>query len=229
MRYSDPQLLMRLASEYVVGTLHGRARRRFERLMVDSYRVRAAVWHWEQRLVPLAQASGSVQPSAHVWRGILERIGAREARTPWYERLGLWRALAVAATAAAIVLAVLPRTAPVSEPQYVAVFSDQQAQPLWIVSVDTGRDRLSIRPVNATAPAANQSYELWLLPAGGAAPQSMGLLPTGATTIERALSASLQSQLANAQGLAVSIEPAGGSPTGAPTGPVILQAAVLQI
>lgn len=229
MRYSDPELLKRLASEYVVGTLQGRARRRFERLMVESYHVRAVVWYWEQRLVPLAHASGSVQPSASVWREILRRTGARQARAPWYERLGLWRALTLAATAAAIVLAVLPRTAPLTEPQYVAVFSDQQSQPLWIVSVDTARDRLSIRPVNATTPAANQSYELWVLPAGGAAPQSMGLLPTGAAPVERTLPASLQSLLANAQGLAISVEPAGGSPTGAPTGPVIHQAAILQI
>jgi anti-sigma-K factor RskA len=229
MRYSNPELLKRLASEYVIGTLQGRARRRFERLMVESYHVRAAVWHWEQRLVPLAHASGSMQPSASVWREILRRTEARQVRTPWYERLGLWRALTLAATAAAIVLAVLPRTAPLTEPQYVAVFSDQQSQPLWIVSVDTARDRLSIRPVNATTPAANQSYELWVLPAGGAAPQSMGLLPTGAAPVERALPASLQSLLANAQGLAISVEPAGGSPTGAPTGPVIHQAAILQI
>jgi anti-sigma-K factor RskA len=229
MRYSNPELLKRLAAEYVVGTLQGRARRRFERLMVESHHVRAAVWHWEQRLVPLAQASGSVQPSAKVWREVLRRTGAREARTPWHERLGLWRALTLAATAAALVLAVLPRIAPVPEPQYVAVFSNQQAQPLWIVSIDTERDRFSIRPVNATVPAANQSYELWVLPAGGAAPQSMGLLPTGAAPIERALPASLQSQLANAQGLAISVEPAGGSPSGAPTGPVIHQAAILRI
>ena len=109
------------------------------------------------------------------------------------------------------------------------MFSGEQAQPLWVVSADVERGRLSIRPVNATAPAADKSYELWLLPAGGAAPRSMGLLPTGTTSVDTALPESLQALLSSAQGLAISLEPAGGSPTGAPTGPVVHQAAILQI
>jgi anti-sigma-K factor RskA len=229
MRYRNEQLLERLAGEYVLGTLNGRARRRFERLMVESYQARAIVWRWEQRLGPLAQASGSVQPSAKVWREIARRTGAQQTRAPWYERLGLWRGLALTASAAALVLAVMLRAPQVAAPQYVAVFSGEQAQPLWVVSADVERGRLSIRPVNATAPAADKSYELWLLPAGGAAPRSMGLLPTGATSVETALPASLQALLSSAQGLAISLEPAGGSPTGAPTGPVLHQAAILQI
>jgi anti-sigma-K factor RskA len=229
MRYRDQPLLDRLAAEYVVGTLHGRARRRFERVMMESHQARSSVWRWEQRLGPLAHAAGSVQPSARVWREIEKRTGLREESAPWYERLGLWRGLTLAATAAALVLAVMLRTAPTQAPQYVAVFSDQQAQPLWVVSADLGRRRLTLRPVNATAPAADKSYELWVLPAGGAAPRSMGLLPTTGTGVEAALPRELGALLANAQGLAVSLEPAGGSPTGAPTGPVLHQAAILEI
>jgi anti-sigma-K factor RskA len=229
MRYRDPQLLDRLAAEYVVGTLHGRARSRFERVMVHSHQARASVWRWEQRLGPLAQAAGSVQPSARVWREIERRTGIKQERASWYERLGLWRGLSFAATAAAVVLAVMLRTVSTPGPQYVAVFSDQQAQPLWVVSADLERQRLSVRPVNATAPAVDKSYELWVLPAGGAAPRSMGLLPIAGATIEASLPAELGALLANAQGLAVSLEPAGGSPTGAPTGPVLHQAAILQI
>jgi anti-sigma-K factor RskA len=73
------------------------------------------------------------------------------------------------------------------------------------------------RPVIA-GPA--QSYELWLLPAGGGAPLSLAVLGT--------LDASLSLPERQAAGLrtgaklAISFEPAGGSPIGAPTGPVIL-------
>jgi anti-sigma-K factor RskA len=229
MRYRNQQLLERLAAEYVLGTLHGRARRRFERVLVESHQARSTVWRWEQQLGSLAQAAGSVQPSARVWREIERRTGMREKRARWHERLGLWRGLAFAATAAALVLAVMLRTAPVAGPQYVAVFSSEQAQPLWVVSADVARGRLSIRPVNATVPAPDKSYELWLLPAGGAAPRSMGLLPTGTSAVESELPVALRSLLASAQGLAVSLEPTGGSPTGAPTGPVLHQASILQI
>lgn len=229
MRYRDQNLLDRLAAEYVLGTLHGRARRRFERVLVESHQARSAVWRWEQRLGPLAAASGSVQPSASVWKGVEKRIGAQQQRTPWHERLWLWRGLALAATAAAAAFAILLRTAPAPGPQYVAVFSSEQAQPLWVVSADFERRRVSIRPVSAEPPAADKSYELWVLPAGGAAPRSMGLLPTGDAAVETELPPAVQSVLSDAQGLAISLEPAGGSPTGAPTGPVLHQASMLRL
>lgn len=229
MRYRNQVLLDRLAAEYVLGTLHGRARRRFDRVMVDVHQARAAVWRWERELTPLAQGLKAVQPSPKVWREIERRIARDEPRAPWYERLGLWRGLSLAATAAAIVLAVMLRTAPVAGPQYVAVFSGEQSQPLWVVSADLDRGRMSIRPLNATAPAADKSYELWVLPADGAAPRSMGLLPTAGPSIESALPESIRTVLSSAQTLAISVEPAGGSPTGAPTGPVVHTAAILQI
>lgn len=242
MRYNNPQLLQRLASEYVLGTLSGRARRRFERWMTDSYHVRSAVWHWERQLNPLAQAASSVQPQAQVWEQVLERTGAKAAaqvqrettRERWFERLGLWRGLSLVATAAAVVLAILLVRTPseVVAPQtqqYVAVVNGEQSQPLWLVRVDVQHGRLAIKSINATAPAPSNSYELWILPAGGAAPRSLGLLPTGTASVDAALAAELRPLLASAQGLAVSLEPAGGSPTGAPTGPVVYQAAILSI
>lgn len=242
MRYSDPQLVQRLAAEYVLGTLTGRARRRFESLMTDSYHVRSAVWHWERQLNPLAQAARSVQPRPHVWEQVLERTGAKAAaqaereitRVRWFERLGLWRGLSLAATTAAVVLAILlarPPTEPVAPQtqQYVAVVNGEQSQPLWLVRVDVQQGRLAIRSINAAAPAPANAYELWILPAGGAAPRSLGLLPTGTASVDAELPAELRPLLASAQGLAVSLEPAGGSPTGAPTGPVVYQAAILSI
>jgi len=238
MRYSNPQLVQRLAAEYVLGTLTGRARRRFENLMTESHHVRAAVWHWERQLNPLAQAAGSMQPRSGVWEQVLERTGAKAEReiahVPWFERLGLWRGLSLAATAAAVVFAVLLARTPTEvvaprSQQYVAVVNGEQSQPLWVVRVDLQQGRLAIRSINAIAPAPTNAYELWILPAGGAAPRSLGLLPTGTASIDAELSVELRPLLASAQGFAVSLEPAGGSPTGAPTGPVVYQAAILSI
>ena len=59
MRYRDTQLLHRLASEYVLGTLQGRARRRFERVLTRFLQARAAVWYWERQLAPLHAAVAS--------------------------------------------------------------------------------------------------------------------------------------------------------------------------
>src|SRR5213592_2619358 len=54
MNYDRPELRDRLASEYVLGTLHGRARQRFQRLMKDDPALRAAVEFWERQLMPRA-------------------------------------------------------------------------------------------------------------------------------------------------------------------------------
>ena len=237
MRYDNPQLVQRLASEYVLGTLTGRARRRFESWMRQSYHVRSAVWHWERQLSPLAESATSVQPRPRVWDQVQERTGAKTereiTRVPWFERLGLWRGFSLVATAAALVLAVIlvrtPTEVAPQAQQYIAVVNGPQAQPLWLVSVDASQGRLAIKSINATAPAATNSYELWILPAGGAAPRSLGLLPTGTGSVDTELPVELRPLLASAQGLAVSLEPAGGSPTGAPTGPVVYQATILSI
>lgn len=237
MRYNNPELVQRLAAEYVLGTLTGRARRRFETWMRDSYHVRSAVWHWERQLSPLAQATSSVQPRPRVWERVLERTAAKAdqeaTRVPWFERLGWWRGLSLVTTAAVAVLAVLLARTPTEvvtpAQQYIAVVNGEQSQPLWVVSVDARQGRLAIKSINATAPAATNSYGLWILPAGGAAPRSLGLLPTGTGSVDTELPVELRPLLASAQGLAVSLEPAGGSPTGAPTGPVVYQAAILSI
>ena len=66
---------------------------------------------------------------------------------------------------------------------------------------------------------AGKALELWILPAEGN-PVSLGLLPASGEQ-RRELSAAQRAALAGAKQLAVSLEPAGGSPTGLPTGPVL--------
>jgi len=66
---------------------------------------------------------------------------------------------------------------------------------------------------------ADKSLELWMLP-DGSAPRSLGLIP--ATGVGRVnLPAVPDVAFANVPALAVSLEQAGGSPTGAPQGPVL--------
>jgi anti-sigma-K factor RskA len=65
-----------------------------------------------------------------------------------------------------------------------------------------------------------QSYELWLLPEEGGAPISLAVL--GSLDARFKLPEAQVSRVRSGAKLAVSVEPAGGSPTGGPTGPVIL-------
>ncbi len=73
MRYSAPELIDRLAAEYVLGSLHGGARRRFVRLLADRADVRAAVTAWQAHLSPLASSIAPAHPPARLWAAIAQR------------------------------------------------------------------------------------------------------------------------------------------------------------
>ena len=62
-------------------------------------------------------------------------------------------------------------------------------------------------------------HELWLIPADGK-PRSMGIVVPGAPN-RMAVPAPMHDGMKVEATLALSVEPAGGSPSGSPTGPVI--------
>jgi anti-sigma-K factor RskA len=80
--------------------------------------------------------------------------------------------------------------------------------------------------MNRPVPAGSD-YQLWMLPGGGANPVSLGLISGVADTL-LALSPAALAVLAQTMTLAISLEPAGGSPSGQPTGPVIFTAPLLR-
>ncbi|HEY3516574.1 MAG TPA: hypothetical protein VGL98_05955, partial [Gammaproteobacteria bacterium] len=88
MRYDDPRLIEALAREYVLGTLHGRARARFARVLTASLTARRAVLAWERSLQPLALAVPAAAPSAQVWPRIAAAVGTRRDRPT--RGVGLW-------------------------------------------------------------------------------------------------------------------------------------------
>lgn len=142
------------------------------------------------------------------------------------DRLAFWRRTASVAIAATVALAIgmglLLLPAPV--PTHTAVFADAQGRPVWIVDARLPEGVLAIRALPNAAPPPGKSYQLWLLPAGGP-PVSLGVLPERGA-IDIPLDGDLPTRLLTAAGIAVSLEPAGGSPTGQPTGPVVYQAAL---
>ena len=226
MRY-DPDQVEYLAAEYVLGTLQGAARRRFDGLITDRADVRFAVWRWERHLNEIAVGIEPRRPPQHVWKNISRRIDLPQPAKPtWLARWrGLWLALPTAAAAAWLAIAIFPTTTI----ERVAVFADQNAEALWVISADLDKGELHAEAVNAPALASGKSYELWVLPANNQPPMSLGLLPISAGSVESQLSAQLSEALAGASQLAISLEPAGGSPTGLPTGPVVYAASLVTI
>jgi anti-sigma-K factor RskA len=110
----------------------------------------------------------------------------------------------------------------------VLVLTDEAAKTAWLVSRQSAESPLVAQPVQLPVLTVQQAYELWLLPPGEAAPMSMGLLSDSAPT-QLVLPASVDALLQPGLTLAVSIEPAGGSPIGTPTGPVVFTGSVKEL
>ncbi len=221
MDYGRPALADRLASEYVLGTLRGPARRRFESLLPAHPALRQAVLQWQVRLLPLNTAVQAVPPSPAVWAGIQKRLfGAAAAPLRWWQQLGLWQGAASMATVAAIGLGVaLSQPPPVAPPVVIVLGANPDAtgfQPTsFVASVSPDGRALVLKPIDKVAIDVGRVLELWAVPGSGA-PRSLGLVRAdGATTVLRTR------LLEGTAAFAVSVEPTGGSPTGAPTGPIV--------
>lgn len=218
MTPDNREVIDRLASEYVLGTLRGPARRRFERWRASTPFVAERCRFWEERLMHLAKDLKPVQPPAHVWPAIQRRLNLTTRQT----MLRRIRSFALAVSVVLVVGAAALlywRSLPGIRATAVATISAKSGEHLWELEVFGKADRLVARAAKLPARPAGSDYELWALPAG-AAPVSLGVLPAAGAT-SRALTVMQKQALALSSQVAVSIEPLGGSPTGQPTGAVI--------
>jgi anti-sigma-K factor RskA len=219
LNYRDkPELRERLAAEYALGTLRGRARERVRRWMRDDAELAREVAAWEARLAPMAQAIEPLAPPSRIWAGIEARLGG-SAKQPFsfWKTLGL---IASGAAAALIAVAVLlpPQRAEIS-PSYIAVLSDPKTNhPVLIATAERGETVLRVNTLDPAIHVVGRSLELWALPRG-AQPRSLGLVSDQKTTLR--LAAAADQSLGDVPALAVRLAPLGGSPTGQPTGPVL--------
>lgn len=224
MRYENQELLDRLAAEHVLGTLRGSARRRFERLCASSAAARGAMHRWEDDWSVLSRSLRPIQPSERVWANLSRQLFGARSAAPRVSRWRTWQ-LAAAASLIAVALIVGLIVRQQQPPlQTIAVLGTDKAHPLWRIERRTQLAALTIRVVGPVQRVPGKAYELWALPRGGA-PVSLGLLPAAGTS-ERTLNPAQRAALLAADKVAVSVEPAGGSPTGSPTGPVVIVASL---
>lgn len=220
-----------LAAEYVLGSLDPseraalHVRRRGDRALAD------AIGAWERRLAPLSWQAPEVEPPAHLFAGILQKIATpRPAEVVLLRRHAKrWRGIAAAATAVAACLSlavgwflyerIVEPTRLVAELYRAAGTStaDEIMHPAFVVSVQLDPCAITARPVTAQ-PRPGRNYQLWIMRQGVPAPESLGVL-SGPEALTAPCPAPIApTTLLNAT-LAVSQEPDGGSTTGTPTGP----------
>jgi anti-sigma-K factor RskA len=227
MDYSKPDRADALAAQYVAGTMRGAARRRFEALLPSHPALRYAVAQWQTRLMPLTTALPPVQPPARVWRGVEQRLWPAAARPSWWQNLSLWRAASGLALVAVLALAVRVATPPPAEAPVVVVLQGTPAAPGAVgaaggvvASFSADGQALVARPLTPVSMQTDRVLELWWARAEGP-PKSLGLIKADGTTVLRKGQLPGGLRGSGLDHMAVSVEPPGGSPTGAPTGPVV--------
>jgi anti-sigma-K factor RskA len=216
MKRDEPENLDLVAAEYVLGTLTGAARRRFERQLARDPFAARRVRAWEDRFAPLALRLTPVAPGPGVWAAIARRTGDDAGG-----RAGRWRRLAAVLALLAVLgfgWAIWDELRP-REPQATALLASETGAALWHVALAADGDSLEIEAVGDFSIPDERARELWALPTD-AAPVSLGLMPVSGR-VQLVLDDRQRTALALAANIAVSDEPAGGSPTGAPTGAVL--------
>lgn len=217
------ELRERLAAEYVLGTLKGGARRRFEGWLHDDAALRRTVEEWRERLMPMSEFTAAQDPPARVWKNIERRLNLLARGTGWrswrFDSLIAWRSLGLASSMAAVLMAVLLARAPEGTAvDYVATLSDEQARAALVLTGDSRRGWLDVRAVDKLQVPNEKTLQLWAISRQGA-PRSLGILPNNRSARLALDARAIGSDVAL---LAISLEPKGGSPDpNAPTGPVL--------
>ncbi|EIK98654.1 anti-sigma-K factor RskA family protein [Pseudomonas sp. M47T1] len=218
MNYQNPTLRRALAADYAIGLMPPTARRRFEQLMADDRELQVELARWQETLVSLTAPIVEKPVPEQVWNNILARIEPQRLHMPRRSRRrGLL--MAAAAVVLAVAIGMLYDRDPAHYRATLVSAGDQAA-----VNIVAHEHYLQVEPVALASAPADRSMELWAIPASGT-PISLGLMPEGGKG-KISLNESQRKLFGEPIALAISLEPAGGSPTGQPTGPVLYQGKV---
>lgn len=201
-----------LAAEYVLGVLSFEDRLAAETRLKsdDDFGVRVARWvlHFEA-----LNDEYESTPAPNLLPQIEARLFGRQQS----KKRSWWGFIAGAGAAAALAVAVvlvLPSQS--SKPELTASLAADAQTLAFNASYADGI--LTLARTSGTDAVAGRDYELWVI-VGEAAPVSLGVINAATTSL------SLDA-LAPGSVLAITLEPAGGSPTGGPTGPVLISGVI---
>ncbi len=218
-----------LAAEYVLGLLDAAARAEAERLLRADASFAQEVEAWRMRMSDFDRTAEASPPPEALWNSIerdLSRPIENEAQPAgWFSRLWgslpAWRAVGLAASAAAVLLAIgfgFALREAARTPALVAVLVDGDRAGAVVHVFNDGRAVLL--PLTSIPVPSDRALQVWTLPSRERGPVSVGLMQQARTlqlTLDN-LPATRAEQL-----FEITLEPKGGSPTGRPTGPILFK------
>lgn len=208
-----------LAAEYVLRLLDVDAERAFETRLQSEPDLRAQVRFWEAELAQLADDLPEVAPSAAVRAELLSKLNGKNTRK---DRGWTWGWLAFPGLAAVAVAAFLLFGPLLQDPAFDPTLHATLISADGAVHIEAGYapdgNLFKVIP-EMGAPAPGRDFELWVIGPDTDAPVSLGVIPVDQESLFE-ITMEVAS-LIDGGVLAVSDEPAGGSPTGAPTGAIL--------
>ncbi len=230
----------RLAAEHVLGLLEGEERGLAQRLLTSDESFQTLVQQWRTRFAEWDNTAADVAPNDGLWRRIetgLEPQPAHTAARPaaparretspgllqgLWNSLSFWRGFGMAGALAGFLLAMgvgyfADKAA--RQPTLVAVLMSETSQPGAVLRTFAD-GRLELTPLGDMEIPHNHSIQVWTFPDPNGAPVSVGVVQTARTVL---LDPSNLPRPHSNPLFAISVEPLAGSPTGQPTGPVVMR------
>jgi anti-sigma-K factor RskA len=227
-----------LAAEYVLGTLEGSDLDRAIALEASDLDFRRSVGEWQARLQPLADAVPPDAVPPAFWQKIETRLGERAVVAPKPAAPGFWQqffapdagspvlsrraALAFSVAAAAGGFGLARWFGGAEVPTQIAVLTTDAGTPSAIVSVYAS-GFVELIPLQGIPVPDGRIIEVWTLQSRTQGPVSIGRMDNA-----RRLRLDLRQLQRPETGhlFELTLEPPGGSPTGKPTGPILMKGLV---
>jgi anti-sigma-K factor RskA len=223
----DRKDIPNIADEYVLGLVEAADAAEIEVAMERDAELRAAIAASRDRFLQLDTGVAPVAATEELWQRIDAALPAQQNRTGAPSAIlsandnlrNGWRMAAVSAIAATFVLAIglaysLTRTV---EPLVVAVLINEAGEVQAVVE-DFGNEQTTIRMLADFTVPEDKTIQVWTLPSREMGPVSLGLID--GVRSARLDGPSLPTPR-NDQLYEITLEQAGGSPTGRPTGPIL--------
>ena len=220
-----------LVAEYALGLLEQDEAAAFEIRLQSEPKLRSDYQNWSEHFASLYDDVKEVEPPSALKANIQDRLfpesSVDSTRTeskssPWFWPVN-WVSSLVLATLIGFIF--YQSQQELFQAEYMASLQTEDQSLAVVASYDSARNLLKVSSIKGL-PASGRSHELWLI-AGDSPPVSLGVL-TAINDKNISLPEDLSLVVVGST-LAISDEPAGGSPTGSPTGAVLTTAKVIEI
>lgn len=216
-----------LVGEYVLGLLSAAEQQAFESRMAVEPELQAAVQRLRAHMEKLDDTAGALPADSALWQRIDARLDERivsSAPLPqpandnhWMRWAGMAASLAVALGVGYFAGSATTRqTAPV---MIAVLLTEEDMQPGAIVEAYAD-DSIRLVPLDLAQRPDDRVYQVWTLPDPATGPVSMGIFEDPSTIRLAGPNLPLPE---TGQLYEITLEPAGGSPTGRPTGPILVK------